>query len=333
MKNFFASIVRISFLLVIILGIILFTVWILLARPSITQKKDSNADSISVNDKRLYQHVKTLSVDYLPRDYQHPENLNATAAYIKEQFEKIGFKVSEQIYTVADVEYKNIVVSLGPKTGSKLVIGAHYDVNGSTPGADDNASGVAGLIELARLLSAEKLDKNITLVAYTLEEPPYFATDAMGSYVHAKTERENNSDIELMISLEMIGYFSDEKGSQTFPSKLLSLFYPDHGDFIVVVDQLFSGWASEIKTGMAKHMSVPVYSINAPSIIPGIDYSDHRNYWAHGYDAIMVTDTSFYRNFAYHTDEDTLDRLDYKKMAEVVKGVFATVLEISTVKK
>ncbi len=204
-----------------------------------------------------------------------------------------------------------------------------YDVNGPNPGADDNASGIAGLIELARLLKSEKLKKNITLVAYTLEEPPYFASNAMGSYVHAKTERENNSDIELMISLEMIGYFSNKKGSQLFPIKLLNLFYPDKGNFIVIVDQLYSGWARKIKTGMAKHMSLPVYSINAPSIIPGVDYSDHRNYWAHGYGAVMVTDTSFYRNFAYHTENDTSDKLDFNKMAEVVKGVFGYVMEFS----
>lgn len=327
-KKIFTSIVRIVILLFIILGII----WILLARPSVPQAKNSNTGSVTVDEKILYHHVKTLSVDYFPRDYKHPKNLNASAAYIKGAFEKIGLEVTEQKYTIRELEYKNIVTSLGSETGPKLVIGAHYDVNDPNPGADDNASGVAGLIELARLLQGEKLEKNITLVAYTLEEPPYFASDSMGSYVHAKAEWKKNSDVELMISLEMIGYFSDEKGSQIFPSKLLNLFYPDKGNFILIVDKFFSGQAGKIKTTMAKHMSLPVYSINAPSFIPGIDFSDHRSYWAHGYDAVMVTDTSFYRNFAYHTDEDTLDKLDYKKMAEVVKGVFGLVMEYSSSK-
>lgn len=325
MGKFLKSIKRIFFLLFIVLCLLLGVMWILLARPSISEKKDSFVKNNLVNDSDLYQHVKALSVDYFPRDYKHPENLNASAEYIKDQFLQIGLDVTEQKYTVGDLEYKNIITNFGSENGSKIVIGAHYDVSGPYSGADDNASGVAGLIELAKLLKRENTKKNITLIAYTLEEPPYFATKSMGSYIHAKKEREDNRNIELMISLEMIGYFSEEKGSQTFPVKGLNLFYPDKGNYIVIVDQLFSGWARELKIGMSKHMSLPVYSINAPAVIPGIDFSDHRNYWAHGYDAVMITDTSFYRNFAYHTEKDTLDRLDYKKMAEVVVGIFGYV--------
>ena len=316
-------------IIVLLFLMMLCLVWIVLARPAMVHQADSLTDAPRVNEELLYQHVKVLSVDYLPRDYAHLENLNAAAEYIKQQFESMGLEVAEQKYTVNNQEYKNLITSLGPQDGPKLIIGAHYDVAGPNPGADDNASGVAGLIELVRLLKNESLKKNITLVAYTLEEPPFYATNSMGSYIHAKSEREQGSNIELMISLEMIGYFSEEKGSQRFPLKLLKLFYPGKGNFIAVVDRLSSGWARDVKTGMAKHMSIPVYSINAPLIIPGIDFSDHRNYWAHGYDAVMLTDTSFYRNTAYHTDGDTLDRLDYMKMAEVVQGVFAYVKELS----
>lgn len=327
-KRIIGKIVRLIGIIIFILTVALCLVWILLARPSISQEMVS-VDVISVNAKRLYQHVKVLSLDYLPRNYCHPENLNASAAYIKNQFEEIGLDVTEQKFTVGGIEYKNVISSLGPQTGPKLIIGAHYDVAGPYPGADDNASGVAGLIELARLLKSETLNKNVTLVAYTLEDPPFFATKSMGSYIHAQKEREKDSEIELMISLEMIGYFSEEKDSQTFPLKILSLFYPDRGNFIAVVDQLFSNQARDIKLRMAKHMSLPVYSINAPAIIPGIDFSDHLNYWAYGYDAVMITDTSFYRNFAYHTEQDTFDRLDYKKMAQVVQGIFGYVKEWS----
>ena len=321
------KIVGVVGIFIFILTVMLCLIWVLLTRPGIPQEMDFD-NVVSVNEKLLYQHVKVLSSDYLPRNYEHLENLNASAVYIKNQFKKIGLEVTEQKYTVGNKEYKNIITSIGPKIGTKLIVGAHYDVAGPYPGADDNASGVAGLIELARLLKNENLKKNVTLVAYTLEEPPYFATNFMGSYIHAKKEREQGSDIELMISLEMIGYFSEEQDSQTFPLKILNLFYPDKGNFIAIVDQLFSKWARDMKLGMAKYMSLPVYSINAPAIIPGIDFSDHRNYWVHGYDAGMVTDTSFYRNFAYHTEEDTLDRLDYKKMAQVVQGVFGYVKEL-----
>lgn len=310
------------------LALLLCLIWILVARPTLPQAVDPAA--VKVDDKLLYQHVKTLSVDYAPRDFSHLQNLNASAAYIKNQFVQMGLTVTEQKFTVDGEEYKNIITSFGPKTGSKIVIGAHYDAAGLKPAADDNASGIAGLIELARLLKTETFNKNISLVAYTLEEPPYFATESMGSFIHAKSEKESGNKIDLMISLEMIGYFSEEKNSQKFPIKLLNLFYPNKGNFIAIVDQLFSGAARDIKKGMSQYISLPVYSINAPASIPGIDYSDHRNYWAHGYNAVMITDTSFYRNFAYHTDKDTLDRLDYKKMAEVVIGVFSYIKNRAT---
>ena len=309
-------------------SILLIAIWILIARP-IMPEKIIPQELVSVSDELLYQHVKALSVDHAPRDYSHPENLNASAEYIKDQFEKMGLEVIEQKFKVEHEEYKNLITSFGPKNGTKIVIGAHYDVAGLFPGADDNASGIAGLIELARLLKNETLKKNVTLVAFTLEEPPYFATGDMGSYVHAEKEREADSDIELMISLEMIGYFSDEKNSQKFPSKILKLFYPNKGNFVVVVDQLFSGWARKIKMAMSKQTTLPVYSINAPAMIPGIDFSDHRNYWAHGYAAVMITDTSFYRNLAYHTEEDTIDRLDFKKMGHVIEGVYSFIVEIA----
>lgn len=327
-----AKFISVTGIVILLAFIVLCLIWILLARPALLQKQEIEAEKIIVDDQLLYQHVNVLSVDYAPRDFEHLANLNAVADYIVEQLEGIGLEVTEQTYSIENIEYKNIITSMGPEHGPKLVIGAHYDVAGAYPGADDNASGVAGLIELARLLKSQSLKKNITLVAYTLEEPPYFATHAMGSYVHAKNELKQGSDIELMISLEMIGYFSEEKDSQTFPLKILTLFYPAEGNFIAIVDQLFSGWARKIKTGMSRHTSLPVYSINAPASIPGIDFSDHRSYWEHGYDAVMITDTSFYRNFAYHTPEDTLDRLDYIKMAEVVQAVFGYVKELANKK-
>jgi Peptidase family M28 len=325
MKSIIKSIGRIAFLLSILLGLL----WVLLARPALTPERVTNGMVVTVNDKLLWQHVKVLSQDYSPRHFEHIGNLNASAQYIKNQFENMGLDVKEQTYNVNGEQYKNIITNLGPETGPKIVIGAHYDVAGPHPGADDNASGVAGLIELARLLKNENLNKNITLVAYTLEEPPYYATSAMGSYRHAQQERKKGSDIQLMISLEMIGYYSEKENSQTFPLKLLNLFYPNRGNFIAVVDQFFSGWGRNVKVGIAKYMSIPVYSINAPAIIPGIDFSDHRSYWAHDYDAIMITNTSFYRNVAYHSKNDTMDRLNFEKMAEIVKGVFGYVKELS----
>lgn len=312
--------VKIILWIVALTSFLLCMLWLIIARPLLFHTQNPALNN-SLSAERLKSHVRILSENFTPRNYQYPENLNATALYIQKEFEAMGLVVTEQRYLLNGNEYKNLVISLGPENGSKIIIGAHYDAAGPYPGADDNASGIAGLIELARILSQQSLQKNITLVAYTLEEPPIYASSGMGSYVHAKSEFEKDQDIDLMISLEMIGYFSEKKGSQTFPLKLLNLFYPTKGNYIVIVDQLASTRAREVKKGMAKAMSIPVHSINAPKSIPGIDFSDHRSYWNFGYDAIMISDTSFYRNSAYHTQRDTYERLDYKKMAEVVNGL------------
>jgi hypothetical protein len=296
--------------------------WILIARPAFTPytSHDKLADS-----HQLYRHVQMLSEELAPRNFESVENLNKAADYIKTTFEKRGLTPEEQVYEVDGVSYRNILVHLGPKEGAKLVLGAHYDAAGLLPGADDNASGVAGLLELSRILQTLPLTRPVTLVAYTLEEPPFYNTEHMGSLMHARSERAKGTEIELMVSVEMIGYFSDEDDSQSFPIGLLSWFYPTTGNFIAVIDELGSNQARRVKIAMADNMSVPVYSMNAPKSIQGIDFSDHRSYWAEGYSAVMVTDTSFYRNTMYHTEHDTIDRLDFDKMSEVVNGLYSLV--------
>lgn len=208
------------------------------------------------------------------------------------------------------------------------MIGAHYDSHSQTPGADDNASGVAGLIELAYLFGTTTPKNCVELVAYPLEEPPFFATKKMGSYIHAESLSRDNIKVIGMIALEMIGYFSDEFGSQSYPSKVLHLIYPSTGNFIAVAGNLDQrNFIAKVKSGMKGVTGLKVRSISAPRELPGIDFSDHRNYWAFNYDAIMVTDTAFYRNKAYHTADDTWDRLDYAKLADVVRAVYHFALE------
>jgi len=160
-------------------------------------------------------------------------------------------------------------------------------------------------------------------VAYALEEPPYFKTDQMGSAWHTFKMREEKVDIKLMISLEMLGFFSDQPESQQYPVPLLKLFYPAKGNFIAIIG-LFNqgGITKKAKTLMQSATSMDVYSINAPRIIPGIDFSDHLNYWNEGYPAIMITDTAFFRNHAYHTVDDVPEKLDYEKMSDVLSGIF-----------
>jgi Zn-dependent M28 family amino/carboxypeptidase len=210
------------------------------------------------------------------------------------------------------------------EVGARIVVGAHYDTAGPHPGADDNASGVAGLLELARLLDGADLARPVELVGYPLEEPPYFSTSKMGSAVHARSLREQGVAVRAMLSLEMIGYFTDEPNSQALPLSLLRPFYPSEGNFIAVVGRW--GWGQRrlvrtVRDGMQDATPLPVHSINAPRLVPGVAFSDHRNYWQAGYDAVMITDTAFYRNPHYHAPSDTPETLDYGRMAQVVDGV------------
>jgi Zn-dependent M28 family amino/carboxypeptidase len=226
--------------------------------------------------------------------------------------------------------YRNVIAQLGPDTAERIVVGAHYDTAGPLPGADDNASGVAGLIELAHLLGKQQLPMRVELVAFTLEEPPYFRTTGMGSSVHAESLRKQNIRVRAMLCLEMIGYFSDVANSQHFPAAILQALYPSKGNFISVVGRFGEGLlVRRVKSAMRKASPLPVHSINAPSFVPGVDFSDQLNYWAAGYDAVMITDTAFYRNPNYHTAYDTAEKLDYKRMGRVVEGVYAAVLELA----
>jgi len=288
-----------------------------------------------VDPARLEQHVRTLSVDLYPRSFDQFAHLNQAARYIEEQFQAAGADVSVQYVTVQEARYKNVIARFGPRTGPVMVIGAHYDSAGTetapvvtgethTPGADDNASGVAGLIELARLLGRQAPSRSIELVAYTLEEPPHFRTDHMGSAWHARALRKEGREVSLMLSLEMIGYFSDAAGSQSYPLPGMTLLYPDRGNFIALVGR-FGGFAASrrAKAIMRGATDLPVASLNAPPGLPGVDFSDHRNYWRAGYPALMVTDTAFMRNPHYHRAGDTADTLDYVRAAKVVQAVYA----------
>ena len=288
-----------------------------------------------VDPVRLEAHVKKLSVDLYPRSADQFENLEKAAQYVMAQLKASGARVTVQEVVVQEATYKNIIARFGPEQGALMVIGAHYDSHGSagaesitpdthTPGADDNASGVAGLIELAHLLGRTPQARPIELVAYTLEEPPHFRSVHMGSVWHARSLAAAKRDVQLMLSLEMIGYFSDASGSQHYLIPSMKYLYSDRADFIALVGK-FGGFGAtrRAKALMAGATDLPVHSINAPALLQGVDFSDHRSYWAEGMPAMMVTDTAFLRNQNYHTAKDTYEKLDYKRMAKVVQGVYA----------
>ncbi len=308
----------------ILFVVVLVGVLALVTQPVFTS---SNNHETRTSIENLKAHVKMLSQTILAK-YSEEENLNQKAAFISAEIAKHTSNFHEQVYAVDGVSYKNIVVTFdGANSDCKTtVIGAHYDTYDYLPGADDNSSGTAGLLELVRLFSNKPPQCDLQLVFYTLEEPPYFRTEHMGSYIHAKSLSDNNIKVNQMISLEMIGYFSDEVGSQAYPVKGMKYLYSDKGDFITLVGDLSQmGITRTLKSSMRNAGDLPVYSINAPSSVPGIDFSDHLNYWHFGYPALMITDTAFNRNENYHTEEDTIEKLDFKRMAQVVDAVFYSI--------
>jgi Zn-dependent M28 family amino/carboxypeptidase len=232
--------------------------------------------------------------------------------------------VQEQPYEYRGRTYRNIY-SVKPGTeepGKVLVIGAHYDTVTGTPGADDNASAVAGLLELSRLLADVPLKWTVHFAAFTLEEPPLFRSRKMGSYVYAKSLKDSGTDLAGMICLEMIGYFTDDPGSQTFPLPFMRLMYPSKGNFITLVSNLQSRpLLKRIRDGFRRGTDLPVETLSTIFLVPGVDFSDHRSFWKFGYDAVMVTDTAFYRNPNYHGPGDRPGTLDYERMTEVVLGL------------
>lgn len=301
--------------------------WYRLTQPFVAATAVPLSGLAGAEAGRLEKHVKKLATDFPDRTFDNLTRLEGAASYIESELSALGLKVENQRFNANGRPYRNLVVKLGPDTPQVLVIGAHYDVAGEQPGADDNASGVAGLLELARLLKNQTLTQRLELVAFTNEEPPFFRTPHMGSAIHAASLKRAGKTAALMLSLECIGYFSDEAGSQSHPLRLLDSMYPTTGNFIALVGYYEDGTvARKVKAAMKSASDLPVHSINAPGFVVGVDFSDHLNYWNEGFVGMMVTDTAFYRNKAYHTPEDTPDRLDYRRMAKVVDGVRAVVL-------
>jgi Zn-dependent M28 family amino/carboxypeptidase len=278
----------------------------------------------------LREVVTVLAQEIGVRTYRDPDRLERCANYIASQFNTFGFKIKRQPFAINGITYQNIVAEIvGNSSPEKiLVVGAHYDTVRTTPGADDNASGVAGLLALAEKLAGAKMSKTVRFVAFALEEPPFYRTRKMGSYQYARSLRENRENVEGMICLEMIGFFSDRQGSQHYPVPFFRWKFPTTGNYIAMVGNLRSKYFTESTAeNFMNAIDLPVVTLNAPSIVLGIDFSDHWSFGKFGYKALMVTDTAFYRNPHYHEPTDLPETLDYDRMAKVVEGLTAVVKE------
>lgn len=281
--------------------------------------------------ERLYRDVEFLTSIRPYRNFQHLNALEEASHYIEAEFGKVGAQPFLQSWKAQGHTYSNVIASYQADNTKRLIVGAHYDVCGDQPGADDNASAVAGLLELARLTFElqPRIDYRIDFVAYCLEEPPFFATDAMGSYVHAKSLYDSKADVLGMICLEMIGYYSDEPNSQPFPSPELAKLYPHTANFIIVVgiDQ-YAAFNDKVHKLMSANAAIDVQTINFPSGNGLAGLSDQRSYWRFGYPALMLNDTSFIRNPNYHQKSDTIDTLDFPKMTAVVESTYHMITNI-----
>lgn len=320
--NWKLRLVVLAAVLVLIAGL----VWLLRITQMPGKSHAGPLPAVSVSEaelaKRLSTHVHYLSQTIGERNLSRPGNLDASAAYLRTTLQQIGYQVVEQSYLVHGQTVRNLEVILPGTTSSEtVVVGAHYDSAVGTVGANDNATGVAALLELARLLHQVKTRKTIRLVFFVNEEPPYFQTDEMGSIVYAKQLRRDHTPISAMISLETIGYYSDVPGSQKYPP-VLNLFYPNRGNFVGFVGDSGSRELTRQAIRMFRETaSFPSEGVAAPPDWPGIGWSDHRSFWQQGYPAIMITDTAVFRYPYYHTPSDTPDRVDFEKMARVVEGV------------
>ncbi len=305
------------------------TVYIFPLILTLVTSATSEAFEVDKLKQNLILTVKYLSKDIGQRSYLDVEKLNRTADYIEDKFRSYGCDLKRQPFKYQGNTYYNIICEIEGTKESKdgiLVVGAHYDTVIDTPGADDNASGVAGLLELARLTVSKPLQRTVRFVAFTLEEPPIFMTKHMGSYIYAKSLKDEGIKVYGMISLEMLGYYSNRKGSQYYPFPIFKWFYPDKGNFIAFVGNLSSrSFTMRVKKLFKSVSAMPVESLNAVSIIPGVNFSDHLNFWEFGYSAFMITDTAFYRNPNYHAPGDIAETLDYDRMTELVIGLYKAI--------
>lgn len=294
--------------------------------------------SLRADANLLRDEVMALTMDFGARYHDRAKNMAKVRNDLVERFESAGAQVEQQEYTIigrAGSQY-NVRAFYGDRSLPRIVIGAHYDTClalaiAVNPGADDNASGVVGLFGLARLLQQQAPDNVcVELVAYSTEEPPFFGTDDMGSYRHAELLRQQGVEVKGVLILEMIGYFSDEPESQRYPSMLLKALYPSTGNFISVVGGFGDrGLIRTTKRAMKGAAPLKVISSCIPRSFGNVHLSDHRNYWKFDYDAVMITDTSFYRNPHYHQTTDTWETLDYERMAQVVTQVHQAVLALA----
>jgi len=335
-RRIFFSALRIT---IVVVAVLVLLWWFGMRMPG---KNVSKAGPLSPDEvvlrEELRANVQKLAGEIGERNMWHYTQLNAAADFIEDSFSRAGLRPRRDSYEMQRQACHNIEVEI-PSTAQGaavsspppiIVIGAHYDSVFGSPGANDNGTGMAATLALARRFASAKPKHTLRFVAFVNEEPPYFLSGEMGSLVYARRCKERGDKISAMISLETIGYFSDAPHSQTYPSPGLGLFYPKVGNFIGFVSNVHSRpLLRRVIALFRKHAKIPSEGAALPAFIPGVSWSDQWSFWQQGYQAIMVTDTAPFRYPYYHSSSDTPDKLDYDRFTLVVSGMEKVIEELT----
>jgi len=288
---------------------------------SIPKAAPLSSDEIALRDE-LRASVQKLAGEIGERNMWHYGQLNTAADFIEDSFSRAGLQTRRDSYDMRGQACHNIDAEIPGARPEILLIGAHYDSVFGSPGANDNGTGVAATLGLARRFARTKPEHTLRFVAFVNEEPPYFLSGEMGSLVYARRCKARGDKISAMISLETIGYFSDAPHSQTYPSPGLGIFYPKVGNFIGFVSNVHSrALLRRVIALFRNHAKIPSEGAALPAFVPGVGWSDQWSFWRQGYPAIMVTDTAPFRYPYYHSSSDTPDKLDYDRFTLVVRGM------------
>jgi hypothetical protein len=322
-----SSALRIS---IAVVAVLILLWWFEMRMPGKTVSKAGllSPDEMALREE-LRADVQKLAGEIGERNMWHYAQLNAAADFIEDSFSHAGLRPRRDSYEMHGQPCHNIEAEICGAQPEIILVGAHYDSVFGSPGANDNGSGVAAVLALARRFAGRKTEHTLRFVAFVNEEPPYFLSDEMGSSIYARRCKERGDRISAMISLETIGYFSDAPGSQTYPSPGLGIFYPKVGNFIGFVSNVRSRALLRRVVGLfRKHAKIPSEGAALPAFIPGVSWSDQRSFWRYGYPGVMVTDTAPFRYPYYHSSGDTPDKLDYARFALVVSGMEKVIDEL-----
>jgi hypothetical protein len=320
LQSFLFSALRIAIAVAAVLALLW---WFGVRMPgkNILKAAPLSTDEVALREE-LRASVEKLAGEIGERNMWHYPQLNAAADFIENSFSRAGLRTRRDSYDMQGQACHNIEAEIAGARPEILLIGAHYDSVFGSPGANDNGTGVAATLALAQRFAGRKPEHTLRFVAFVNEEPPYFLSDEMGSFIYAGRCKARGDKISGMISLETIGYFSDAPHSQTYPSPGLGIFYPKVGNFIGFVSNVYSrALLRRVVALFRKHAKIPSEGAALPSFIPGVSWSDQWSFWRYGYPGIMVTDTAPFRYPYYHSSSDTPDKLDYDRFTLVVSGM------------